>query len=240
MQNNDQFQSALLLATQTALLNRISPSMRAVLVRGDAHIIRVRFVFHHVSSREDMQRVGEVKAALKEKFLSHTVDTFLDENAFKKIEPHEGEVFVLSYSRWEKDQVDFNQATTQFLNIDLDLRAQFDLRELTDALKPEIIIMNDEVMGFSTYEHAQQFETINEGIALFFKSIEKLSLSARGLWQQCDSRVMNVGIQAGIEPYSAHFLISEKSLEFLRALHASVEFTIYCARVDKRPETIKS
>lgn len=238
--DNASFTSALLLATQTALLNRIAPSMRAILVRGDAINIRVRFVFHFAPSREDLQRVDEVKTALQEKFLGHKVTTFIDEDAFKKVEPYEDEVFVLSYSRWQNDQMYFNSEKTQFLNIDLDLRAKFDLSEITEALHPDIFMMNNEVMGFSTFEHAEQFNTIDEGIALFFKSVEKLPSSVRALWNQCDSRVMNVGIQAGIEPHSSHFLISDKSLELLRALQTSVEFTVYCVRVDKRQETTES
>lgn len=183
MSDSDQFKNALLLATQTALLNRISPSMRAVLVRGDARKIRIRFVFHYALAREDLQRVGEVKAALKEKILNHTVDTFLEESAFKKVELHDGETFVLSYSRWEKDQVDFNDETTNFRNVDLDLRAQFNLKELVAALKSNILVMNDETEGFASFELEFQPETIDQAIEGIFSLFRlcRLSIDVYGI-----------------------------------------------------------
>lgn len=120
-------------------------------------------------------------------------------------------------------------ATTRFLNVDLDLRARAGLAELVRALEPTMTVMHHHG-DFASLELHEQSEDIDDAMRRFAELIHALAPEARALWDACESRQMNIGIQAGAEPHSIGFGLSFHSMGLLVGIGAEVEFTVYGAR----------
>jgi len=50
---------------------------------------------------------------------------------------------------------------------------------------------------------------------------------AKAIWDKGQSRVINIGIQAGREPHEARFSIPQKALSLVGALRAAIVVTVY-------------
>ncbi|WNG26357.1 hypothetical protein F0U62_21745 [Cystobacter fuscus] len=120
-------------------------------------------------------------------------------------------------------------ATTRFLNVDLDLRARSGLAELVRALEPTMSVMNHHG-DFASLELHEQPEDIDDAMRRFVELIHALPPEVRALWDGCESRQMNIGIQAGAEPHSIGFGLSFHSMRLLVGIGAEVEFIVYGAR----------
>lgn len=119
-------------------------------------------------------------------------------------------------------------AQTDFRNVDLDIRAQSGLQELLEGLKDSIYVMNNETQGFASVELLDvQPESIDHAVRLYFDLVQALSPRLRNIWDNCEIRCMNIGVQAGTEPYSKLFNISRETISLLSSIHADVVFTVY-------------
>ncbi len=95
---------------------------------------------------------------------------------------------------------------THFLNVDLDLRgpSEAEVRELVRFLEPSALMMN--LSGtFASLELRETVENAAEAIAGFVRVVRSLPPQTRALWDRCESRVMNVGIQSRPLPHAAVF-----------------------------------
>jgi len=115
---------------------------------------------------------------------------------------------------------------TAFLNVDLDLRAQSGLEELLKSLGSSVVVLHQSKHEASV-ELVSEFGTLEETAANFVALIESLSPRARNIWDEFESRTLNVGIQAGSEPHAASFEISSETIASLARAKVAVIFTVY-------------
>lgn len=118
-------------------------------------------------------------------------------------------------------------ASTIFLNVDLDIQAKSGLRVLLQAFGEAVIVLNDECEDFADVELAEQPQSIDDAILKFYNIIHILPQNARAIWNNCETRSMNIGIQAGTTPYSEHFRISDKTISRLAEINAEIVMTVY-------------
>ncbi|QRK08644.1 hypothetical protein JQX13_00155 [Archangium violaceum] len=116
--------------------------------------------------------------------------------------------------------------TTQFLNVDLDLRCSSGVRNLVRELEPSTLVMrlNDTE---ATLEHKEQPRSVDEALLWLVQLVESLPPEARALWDSCDARTMNVGIQAGEQPHQALFPVSLDAMASLLRIKADLLVTVY-------------
>jgi len=124
---------------------------------------------------------------------------------------------------------------TRFLNIDLDLRSKSNLKELLEAFGSTVIILNHEEEGCASIEIATDKHpvSIDEAILDYYNIINSLPTKARTIWNKCDVRSMNIGVQAGTNPYSKNFTLSKHTISLLSSINAEVVISIYA---DKKCE----
>jgi hypothetical protein len=118
------------------------------------------------------------------------------------------------------------KATTSFLNVDLDRGGQCDLEELLGHLGSDVLVMN-KADKFMSLELNEPYLSLDETLVKWIELIERLPSAARKIWDQCEFRTMNIGIQGGVEPHEAHFTISRKTISLLPSSHAEIMFTVY-------------
>jgi hypothetical protein len=123
-------------------------------------------------------------------------------------------------------------SVTRFLNVDLELVATFDLAPLLQSLNAETFTLRDSVAeGRRTVWmelHPDPKDT-DEAILRYSMLVESLPSDIRRLWDACEDRRLNVGIQSGLAPHITAFPISTAAIAKLVAIAAHLEITVYSA-----------
>ena len=122
-----------------------------------------------------------------------------------------------------------DKSVTQFLNVDLDIRVQGGLETLLDAMGSSVIVLNQTAQAASVELNAYDL-SLEETAARLAELVNSLPPEARTIWRQCELRSLNVGIQAGIEPYSSAFAISKETVSAIADAGLEVVFTVYASR----------
>jgi hypothetical protein len=124
------------------------------------------------------------------------------------------------------------EAATRFLNVDLELVSTGALGPLLAALAREAIVLRDRVDGGKQVvwlELGHQPAGIEEAIHDFTRLIEALPPELRRVWDGCEDRCLNVGVQGGLGPHASAFTISASAVAAAAAVSARLEFTVYGA-----------
>lgn len=117
---------------------------------------------------------------------------------------------------------------TEFLNIDLDIEANFDLTILVEEIGLEATVMRNDK---NRERYFASFETgairANEIIAEYKKIIDGLSPEAKLLWNKCSKRSFDIGFESGLEPNSFKIKLSQETISALYELNGEIVVTIY-------------
>jgi hypothetical protein len=119
--------------------------------------------------------------------------------------------------------------TTEFLNIDLDIRVRSGLDELLKPIARRILVLHKTEQKASI-ELAGSTASLEATILKFVNLIASLPPQARDIWDRCKYRRMNIGIQAGDEPRAAEFALSRKAVSALASIQSEVVVTVYAPR----------
>lgn len=120
-------------------------------------------------------------------------------------------------------------SSTMLLNVDLDLRAKSGLEELLKAFGSAVVVMNHEEEDFVSIEVAsdKQLQSIDEAILDYYNIIHALPPRIRAIWDKCEMRSMNIGIQACTTPYSRSFQLSNNTISLLSSMNTEIVITVY-------------
>jgi hypothetical protein len=117
------------------------------------------------------------------------------------------------------------ESATHFLNVDLDIRARAGLEELLRSMAPSVSVMNQSE-HFASVELNESL-SLEETVVRFIELIESFSPAMRDIWNRCEWRSLNIGIQAGSKPHSSDFALSERIVSLIAAVKLEVAFTVY-------------
>lgn len=121
---------------------------------------------------------------------------------------------------------------TIFLNVDLDLRGASGLDELIRYLKPAVVVMNWTTADLSVELNIEGSCSLDETLRRFVTIVQSLPQSARKIWDGCEFRRFNAGIQAGREPHEEHFLISKEVIAAVASIQGELLVTVYAPVAD--------
>ncbi len=124
------------------------------------------------------------------------------------------------------------EGLTRFLNVDLELVSTHDIRPLLAHWSDETLTLRDSVeAGRCTVwlELARDPPDADNGVRDFASLVEALPRDLRQLWDSCDDRCLNVGVQSADDPDAAAFRISASAIRALAAISARLEFTVYAS-----------
>ena len=116
---------------------------------------------------------------------------------------------------------------THFLNVDLDLESKFTLNELLKAFGDHVVNLRHESENIACIELAKDPKSVDEAIFAFYNLVCSLSPEIKDIWDHCEKRSINIGIQAGISPHSESFYLSSESVSILSKIDCEVVFTVY-------------
>jgi hypothetical protein len=118
-------------------------------------------------------------------------------------------------------------SVTEFLNVDLDLRAKRGLGKLVQSLAPSAFVLRQTSKEASLELDGVGEPTLEKTILGLVKLVQSLPPHALTIWNQCNCRIFNVGIQAGDKPHSREFGISKKAVSLLAKIGAEIVLTVY-------------
>lgn len=119
---------------------------------------------------------------------------------------------------------------THFLNVDLELTTRGEIAPLLAQWSKKIVVLRDSTDdGLRTIwlEVVPEQRGVEQVLLCFLDMVAKLPDDVRDLWNACDDRCFNVGIQAGSTPHDSTYSISPETLAQIASLMARVAFTVY-------------
>ena len=128
---------------------------------------------------------------------------------------------------------------THFLNVDLELVTRGEIAPLLASWSKNVVVLRHSIEeGQCTVwlELDSQPREAEHALLGFLDLVGKLPDEVRDLWNSCDDRCFNVGIQAGGEPHASTYTISPRTLGRISAVMARVAVTVYAPTSDgERP-----
>ena len=118
------------------------------------------------------------------------------------------------------------QSLTKFLNVDLDLRGD-GLEELLRFLGSSVVVMHQTAHELVLELFSRVNDPLDETLAKWVELIQSLPEPGRAIWNRCELRSMNIGIQSAEKPYSALFTIPSSRVSQLASLQAEIVVTVY-------------
>jgi catechol 2,3-dioxygenase-like lactoylglutathione lyase family enzyme len=128
---------------------------------------------------------------------------------------------------------------TAFLNVDLDLLSTAPLEPLVSAFGKRVVVLyvGGERRRYEAHlELASLVRTADVAIRRLVDLVESLPRPARRAWNGARSRVFNIGIQAGHEPFSREWLVSEATVAAAARVRGSIIVTVYAAERHRSSE----
>jgi hypothetical protein len=122
---------------------------------------------------------------------------------------------------------------TQFLNVDLDIEAPFDLAPLVAALGDAVFELHSGIVGDRFETHLELAgESIQPGsadiaIGVFVRLLSQLTPDAKQLWDRATRRDFNIGIQGGRTPHAFEVALPRDVLAAVADLGARIVITVY-------------
>lgn len=116
---------------------------------------------------------------------------------------------------------------TRFINVDLDIRAKAGIQALLKAFGPAVVNLKREEENCLSLEILDQPQSIDEAISSFCALVSSLPPEIRAIWNKCEVRSLNIGIQSGTASYSESFLISGDTISLVSSINAEVIITVY-------------
>jgi hypothetical protein len=118
------------------------------------------------------------------------------------------------------------QNETKFLNVDLDIQCMSGLEFLLNFLNPHVCVIGKDEKNASI-ELNTPYRSLDETLQRFAELIKSPPQHGANIWNQCEKRVFNIGIQGGMEPHEAYFFLSHKTISLLTSIQAEVQITVY-------------
>ncbi len=119
------------------------------------------------------------------------------------------------------------QSFTEFLNVDLDLRVSAGLEELLGYLGSSVLVMHQTAQVASLELSNSNDGSLDVTLVKWVELVQSLPESGRAIWDRCDHRSMNIGIQSAEKPHAVLFAISDKTVSLLASVRAEIALMVY-------------
>jgi hypothetical protein len=105
-----------------------------------------------------------------------------------------------------------NPSTTRFLNVDLDIRSSDKLSELLRYLETFATELHRTDQNATLELNECDTTDVDTVLRRFAAQIGELPTEAKTLWNKCEHRQLNIGIQAENNPRETYFPIAPETL----------------------------
>lgn len=121
---------------------------------------------------------------------------------------------------------------TQFLNVDLELKAKTSLKELATELDPQLsCLYAGPLDGYRAlnYETSKPIADLDGRIREMVRVLKGLSPAGKKLLKACAFRDFNIGVEGGIDVDPLELHVDAETVAHVAALDARIVVTVYAA-----------
>jgi hypothetical protein len=119
-----------------------------------------------------------------------------------------------------------------YLNVDLDLESKSPLAPIVEAFGEDVVVLHQST---SRERCAATFEAAGTGcsgdaesaINYLCSLVENLAEDDRRIWDECCTRVFDIGFESGDSPRCVRAILHPETVERVAALGAAIMVTIY-------------
>jgi hypothetical protein len=118
----------------------------------------------------------------------------------------------------------------QYLNTDLEIESNHDVSKIVEEFGEDVTVLHQgEIRGYqhASFEIAGSMNGANEVINHFCSLVEGLPKEVRMVWDECCSRIMDIGYESGTSPRSFRSEIRASTIQRVAEIGASIVITIY-------------
>jgi hypothetical protein len=127
---------------------------------------------------------------------------------------------------------------TKYMNVDLDIFSHVPLKELVDAIGSEAIVL---YVGGEQKKYEAHLElassrmgmTADRTIIGLIRLVKRLPPRYRKVWDSARSREFNIGIEAGLEPYSFEVRLDRRTVDAVSEVGGAIVVTVYAPVLDE-------
>jgi hypothetical protein len=117
-----------------------------------------------------------------------------------------------------------------YLNTDLEIESLHDLSKIVEEFGEDVSVLHHgEIRGYqhASFEIAGSMSGADEVINYFCSLVENLTKDVRMIWDNCCSRILDVGYESGTSPSSFRSEIRASTIKRVAEIGASIVITIY-------------
>ena len=125
----------------------------------------------------------------------------------------------------------------RYINTDLELESNEDLNPIIEALGKDVLVLHHgpvQGMNHASVELSSDHSSDpDEVIGRYCDLIENLPKTARKIWDNCLTRIIDIGVESGSSPKSYRFEVRQPIMNRVSAIGASLAVTIYAMQVEE-------
>ena len=117
-----------------------------------------------------------------------------------------------------------------YLNTDLEIESQSDLSQIVEEFGEDVLVLyHGEIRGYQhgSFEIPGGSTDADATINYFCTLVEQLPKDAREIWDECCSRMFDIGYESGSAPQTFRSEIRAATIQRVAKIGAGVVITIY-------------
>jgi hypothetical protein len=118
----------------------------------------------------------------------------------------------------------------RYLNTDLEIESNHDLSRIVEEFGEDVMVLHQgEIRGcqHASFEIAGSMNGANEVINYFCSLVEGLPKEVRIIWDECCSRILDIGYESGTSPSSFRSEIRASTIQRIAEIGAAIVITVY-------------
>jgi len=127
---------------------------------------------------------------------------------------------------------------THYANVDLDIYSRVSLQGLVDAMGEDAFVL---YVGGEGRKHQAHVElarshsgmTADRAIVGLTRLVKRLPPRYRKVWDSAKSREFNVGIAAGLKPFSFELRLNQRTVDAVTEIGGAIVVTVYAPVLGK-------
>ena len=125
----------------------------------------------------------------------------------------------------------------RYINTDLEIESKEDLTPIIEAFGENAFVLHHgpiEGLNHASFELSDDDSSDpNEVINRYCDLIENLPTPARKIWDNCTTRIMDIGVESGSSPHNFRFEVQQRTISRVSGIGASLVVTIYAMQVEE-------
>ena len=125
----------------------------------------------------------------------------------------------------------------RYINTDLEIESTEDLTPIIEALGENAFVLHHgpiEGLNHASFELTDDDSSDPDGaINRYCDLVENLSTPARKIWNNCATRILDIGVESGSSPHNHRFEVQQRTINRVSGIGAGLVFTVYAMQVEE-------